>query len=90
MGHRGLVITAIVFIVMLLLASTAYAKYRSVGARTLDGFCDGIRYDGQSYEDFIDDHANNQHHACAWRNALYRAQKSICGQSVFINSSCSR
>ena len=84
---------AVLALILLSMASVVFASSitpRFLGARTMPGFCDGVRYDGVSYEDFI--LARNsgstlrisENHACRWLDNLQTAQRSMCGSTNIV------
>ncbi len=55
-------------------------------------FCQGVREDGQRYEDFLSDPAIriSSHYRCKWKLAVWRAQMHHCGAPTFEQPVCSQ
>jgi len=67
------IIILLAIVVLTLLAVKAYG-YANIPA----GFCDSQRFDGQSYESFIDSAPIPAHYKCAWKSSLKKGQESLC------------
>lgn len=91
--RKIIILTGIIAI--LALSAQAFALWQN-DARVPPRFCQGIRFDGQRYENFIDDLDRQEKggittvYACKWKLAIANAQKSICGSSSFEPPRCNR